>query len=748
MTDARKNEFVTFSPKLRAGDECANFWMRQVAVRLRREISWCWHESGVRPAEGGAALPPVADKASAALDQSRFWDEKQNFYKTDPTANYLTEQLETKTPAECKGGARGSFAWAVSELKLNDAAAFTLALALSAVFDANMGGVIAACLNDQSKRQPNLALAQKLWDEPADVLALADASHPLFRLGLVARSLQQPHHYGETDWDAPLTVPSLVARQLLSADAPLPHGLVELGGGDTSEELTDEARLVAQRLAAPGAEGLRVVPVNGSKGSAQRETAALLARASGRAAVEFKGDASLLENQSHLNSLATLCWLRDVCLFLSPEWAARAGGDKHGAETPALPSNTIPAVILLAVGERSQWSHIPSNLLLPVVNVPPLTYEGRVAYWTKTLGKKAKGLEAAIGESSRRFRYEKETIDTISAGLLALGRKLTNEDLVSACRAELNLDIGELASRVTPRFKGEELILPHKQHLQFEEHVRAMNALTEVHYGWGTARAWNEGGISILFAGPPGTGKTMAAEVIANRLDLPMYRIDLSQVVNKYIGETEKNLKRLFDAADISDMILFFDEADSLFGKRTEVSDAHDRYANLEISYLLERMERFKGLAILATNRKKDLDEAFLRRLRYVMDFPLPEVEERRRIWEQMIPERVDASELDFDFLARRFQFAGGHIRSVVFNACLQSAEGQKARSGGGGGEARGRLTMPAVIVAIKREYDKLNRTLSLDQYGAYAGVVEELEHEKAGPPGAPKPKAGLKEVA
>ena len=153
-----------------------------------------------------------------------------------------------------------------------------------------------------------------------------------------------------------------------------------------------------------------------------------------------------------------------------------------------------------------------------------------------------------------------------------------------------------------------------------------MTNLTRVHYEWGTARAWNEGGLAALFAGPPGTGKTMAAEAIADALRLPLYRIDLSQVVNKYIGETEKNLRRLFDAADAADVILFFDEADALFGKRTEVKDAHDRYANLEISYLLERMERFKGLAILATNRKKDLDEAFLRRLRFVVDFPLPGV--------------------------------------------------------------------------------------------------------------------------
>ena len=209
---------------------------------------------------------------------------------------------------------------------------------------------------------------------------------------------------------------------------------------------------------------------------------------------------------------------------------------------------------------------------------------------------------------------------------------------------------------------------------QIDEIVTAMNNLTRVHYEWGTARAWNEGGLAALFAGPPGTGKTMAAEAIASALALPLYRIDLSQVVNKYIGETEKNLRRLFDAADSADVILFFDEADALFGKRTEVKDAHDRYANLEVSYLLERMERFKGLAILATNRKRDLDEAFLRRLRFVVEFPLPGAAERRRIWQAVIPPGVDASALDFEFLAQRFPLAGGHIRAIVFHACLQSA--------------------------------------------------------------------------
>ena len=439
--------------------------------------------------------------------------------------------------------------------------------------------------------------------------------------------------------------------------------------------------------------------------------------------VEFAGDGKLLESESYLNALATLCWLRDVDLALANE--LQDGGDERHAQSERFPLASIPLTVFLAVTERKQLARIPSAQLLPAVNIPPLTYSERVSYWTQKLGAKAKGHAATINEISRRFRYEKETISDIAQELSALPGKLAEEDFIAACRTELQTDLGELASKVTPRFYDEKLILPHKQLLQFEEQLNAMQSLTEVHYLWGTAMAWNESGISVLFAGPPGTGKTMAAEIMAIRLNLPMYRIDLSQVVNKYIGETEKNLKRIFDAADVSDMILFFDEADSLFGRRTEVSDAHDRYANLEISYLLERMERFKGLAILATNRKKDLDEAFLRRLRYIIDFPLPDEEQRKQIWQQVTPAGADSSQLDFDFLARQFPMAGGNIRSIVFNACLQSAANEEASEK----EAR-QLTMKDVLIAVKRECDKMNRSVSPEQFGHYAQAITYLDQQ------------------
>jgi SpoVK/Ycf46/Vps4 family AAA+-type ATPase len=296
--------------------------------------------------------------------------------------------------------------------------------------------------------------------------------------------------------------------------------------------------------------------------------------------------------------------------------------------------------------------------------------------------------------------------------------------LAAACRGAAEDRHDDTTQRVTPRFTLGDLVLPPAQLRQVHEIRTAMRMLTAVHYRWGTARVWNEGGLAVLFCGPPGTGKTMAAEALASDLGLDLYRIDLSQVVNKYIGETEKNLRRVFDAAEASDCILFFDEADALFGKRTEVKDAHDRFANIEISYLLERMERFKGLAILATNRRKDVDEAFLRRLRYVVEFPVPGIAERERIWRAGIPAQVDATDLEFRFLARQFAFTGGHIRSVIFNACLQAA-GTPPEAPLPAGKV-GRLTMRDVLVQVKRELDKLNRAAGNEQFGAYARNIAE----------------------
>ena len=729
MSDFPKlQESVTFSPNLHTDDAWTTYWLRQVTGRLRREVCWCWHERGVLPESNSATLPPFVDKATASLDMGRYWEKKKRFFQTDPTARYLTEQLEAEPPPADTHYPQGSFGWVINKLSLDNAATFTFALGLAVVFDNAMGSVIAVCLNDPTKSQPNLALAQKLWDKPEQILMLGHPTHPLFGYGLLQYVGQPSQQYSVIDWERPIAVPSPVSGQLLFPKSGLPSVLNSIDFEDHEDiAVTDKAHLVVARLHSKQESTLRVVPVRGPRGSAHSEIVRGIAKLTNRDIVELKGDPSFLENDHYLNSVATFCWLRGLDLFLGIDMVSTLSDDKHRSSAHLLPLQSIPITIFLAITEQSQLAHIPAHLVQPAVDVPRFSYEERISHWKKALGTKFSSLDSVIAECSRRFRYEKETINAISEGLKGLNKPISESNFVEACRTESELNLGDLAQKVSPRFLDERLILPRKHHLQFQEIVKAMKSLTKVHYEWGTARVWNESGISVLFAGPPGSGKTMAAEILAIELDLPLYRIDLSQVVNKYIGETEKNLKRLFDVADISDTILFFDEADSLFGRRTEVKDAHDRYANLEISYLLDRMERFKGLAILATNRKKDIDEAFLRRLRYIMDFPLPGVEQRKKIWRQVMPKSLpDLSNINFDFLANQFPLAGGHIRSIVFNACLQSANGSNVQ----GNHFKNPLPMEQIIIAVKREYDKINRSISLERFGPYAKIVEKMERE------------------
>lgn len=720
-----QQESITFSPDLTCDDAWATYWLRQVTARLRREICWCWHERGVLPKSNSGVLPPLVDNATASLDMSRYFDRKKKFFSTDPTARYLTEQLESRAPPAEINYLQGSFGWVINELKLDDAATFMLALGLAVAFDNAMASVISVCQNDPTKSQPNLALAQKLWDNPEQILKLGHPTHPIFAYGLLQPVGQPSQQYAVIDWESPIVVPSLVASQLLFPKSDPPAVLSSISfEGNEEIALTAKVRLVAARLNSKREEKLRVVPVRGPRGSSHSEVVRGICKLTDRDIVELKTDPDFLENSHFLNSVATFCWLKAVDLFLGIDMVSVRSDHHHGATATVLPLHSIPMTIFIAMTEQSQTAQIPGHLLLPVVEVPGLSYQERTAHWKKVLGAKSSGLDPVIAEFSRRFRYEKETINAICEGLKAGNKSISENKFIEACRSEIELNMGDLAQKVVPRFLDEKLILPRKHHLQFQEVVKAMKSLTKVHYEWGTAKVWNESGISVLFAGPPGSGKTMGAEMLAIELELPLYRIDLSQVVNKYIGETEKNLKRLFDVADISDTILFFDEADSLFGRRTEVKDAHDRYANLEISYLLDRMERFKGLAILATNRKKDIDEAFLRRLRYIIDFPLPGVEQRKKIWRQVIPKAVrDSSKINFDFLGNQFPLAGGHIRSIIFNACLQCANSSN-------GHSENLLTMEHIIIAVKREYDKLNRSISLEQFGPYAEVIEELERK------------------
>jgi SpoVK/Ycf46/Vps4 family AAA+-type ATPase len=260
--------------------------------------------------------------------------------------------------------------------------------------------------------------------------------------------------------------------------------------------------------------------------------------------------------------------------------------------------------------------------------------------------------------------------------------------------------LGRLTQKLNPKYTWDDIVLPQDQVDQLVEICDQARYRHIVYGEWGFDRKLSFGkGLSALFSGPPGTGKIMSAEVIANELHLDLYKIDLSQVVSKYIGETEKNLHRIFHEAQWSNAILFFDEADALFGKRSEVKDAHDRYANIEIGYLLQKIEEYDGIAILATNLRKNMDEAFVRRIQFIVEFPFPDEKHRQLIWEVIFPQEVPfCDDVDFGFLAREVKLPGGNIKNIALAGAFYGA------SDGGS------VKMTHLIHAARREHQKLGQ--------------------------------------
>jgi hypothetical protein len=280
----------------------------------------------------------------------------------------------------------------------------------------------------------------------------------------------------------------------------------------------------------------------------------------------------------------------------------------------------------------------------------------------------------------------------------ALGPDLT--DLYAACRHQSSHQLGDLAVKIEPRNAWDDLVVPEDTLGQLREICSHYRHRHRVLGEWRFERKLSYGkGLSALFAGPSGTGKTMAADVVASELQLELYKIDLSAVVSKYIGETEKNLAKIFKEAESSNAILFFDEADALFGKRTKVSDAHDRYANIETSYLLQKMEAYEGVAILATNLRENIDDAFARRIRFLVDFPFPDAERRQQIWRTHFPaEAPTGRDIDFVWLGQQLQITGGNIKNIALNAAFLAAED--------GGE----IAMAHVLRGAKREFEKIGK--------------------------------------
>ncbi|WP_088239779.1 ATP-binding protein [Calothrix rhizosoleniae] len=348
--------------------------------------------------------------------------------------------------------------------------------------------------------------------------------------------------------------------------------------------------------------------------------------------------------------------------------------------------------------------HITQRPVISVDICHPTTDEQRLL-WKNNLNQFTSELNGQVKKLIAQFNLSPAKIHSACVETTARLNQQPESDLGTAlwdaCRVQARPRLDELAQRITATVNWQNLVLPPAQSEVLDEIAAHVRQKYTVYQEWGFGTTSSRGlGISALFAGPSGTGKTLASEVLAQKLSLDLYRIDLSSVISKYIGETEKNLRRVFDAAQEGGVILLFDEADALFGKRSEVKDSRDRYANIEVSYLLQRMECYPGLAILTTNFKNSIDTAFMRRIRFLVQFPFPDAAQRAKIWQSIFPKSTPVENLDIDKLAR-LNVTGGNIRNIALNAAFLAADSKEP------------VQMKHILRAARTEYIKLEKSLT-----------------------------------
>nr|MDT0658150.1 ATP-binding protein [Micromonospora sp. DSM 115978] len=559
--------------------------------------------------------------------------------------------------------------------------------------------------DDVTRRRASVGLALRLCGLPeaaATARIRLAAGAPLVDLGLIVVD----------DPDRPvltraLRVPDRVSAHLLGADAPEPQLVGIARSGDHSG------------AGPPGVDGLgRALRAAGVRLAYLRERPGGSAPALGAAALALVGRPALLVDLPKLVGQSDPAGLTTV--LVREAVLAGAGlivGPVDGDEPWSVWERLVPAPVpVLAYGTQS-WDPGWSGAVPFQVEVPSLSTVDRTAVWRETLaGVLADGVDPA--EATAQFVLGSPAIRRAASAAAQLasaeGRPVSAAHLRAGARTQNAAGLERLARRIEPAVSWEDLVLPEPILALLHELAGRARFRDRVLRQWRMRPGGGRGhGVTALFAGDSGTGKTMSAEVVAGSLGLDLYTVNLATVVDKYVGETEKNLERIFAEAAGVNGVLLFDEADAIFGKRSEVRDAHDRYANIESAYLLQRMETFDGLAVLATNLRANLDEAFTRRLDVVVDFPVPDEAARLALWDRCLGARVPRTpDLDLDFLARSFELAGGHIRSAAITAAYLAAGLDRP------------VGMPELIGAVGREYRKLGRLTLESEFGPYLSLA------------------------
>lgn len=615
-------------------------------------------------------------------------------------------------------------------------------IALAPEVDLAWESLYAYAQNDVTRRRPTVQLALDLvGGGPEERLAARACLAP--EGALLACRLLRLGEDGQ-DRDPPLTgrylkLEERVAEFLLGVDSldrallpfvdrvPAAPGLGRLA---VSTDLLRHLRLALPTLA----RGAGVAVLEGPRGSGRRAAAAALAGELGRpllacdlARLLAAGEppaplVALLAREARLRGAAVLVERFEAALDLTAGEGpseARLAALARGFQAPA--AAAVPLFLATEVPWEpgGLWSETPTFRFA----FSAAGFEERLLAWRHAVAGSGGGAARDdLAEVAGKFQLAPLEIRAAArraaqwAAARGDGGRLQADDLHAGARALSRAGLSRLAQKVETPFVWDDLVLPRRSLVQLREVSAAVRHRARVHDAWGFASRLALGkGLAALFAGPSGTGKTMAASILAGELGLDLYKIDLASVVSKYIGETEKNLARIFAEAERSNAVLFFDEADALFGKRSEVRDAHDRYANIEVAYLLQRMEEHTGIVVLATNLKGNLDDAFARRLQHVVEFPAPDRDCRTRIWRRIFPAATPLDpDVDLDFLARQFELAGGNIKNIALAAAFLAAEEGSA------------VRMEHLILATSRELQKQGRLPTKSDFREHYELIRE----------------------
>ncbi|WP_406483138.1 ATP-binding protein [Streptomyces sp. NBC_01615] len=574
--------------------------------------------------------------------------------------------------------------------------------------------------DDLTRRRPTVGLALELC-------GLTGAASARFRLGpgapLIAGGLVEVTEPERPPLSRVLVVPDRVTGHLLGSAQPD----ARLAGvlGEAREDPTAEAAEVHRAAAAAGT-GVGLVHLRSRGGDAEGLATAAL-RAAGLRPIVL--DAVALSRRSGdvpelARAAAREARLTGAGVVLGPLEALPAEPGERARTLGALCA-ALRGVPLFTHGTGS-WDPLWAADTPVVLTVPAPTPDRQAARWRHALDRAAgddfdgsvTGDVDALARAVAAHRLDsgqlRRAADVAVRTAALAGRPVRPDDLQIAVRAQNGAGLDRLARRVEPGVGWDDLVLPPPTHRRLRELALRARHREQVLGQWGMRPGGGRGrGVIALFAGESGTGKTMSAEVVAADLGMDLYVVDLSTVVDKYVGETEKNLERIFTEASAVNAVLLFDEADAIFGKRSQVKDAHDRHANIESAYLLQRMESFDGIAVLTTNLRANLDEAFTRRLDVVADFPVPDAGQRLALWERCLGDRLPrADDLDLAFCADRFELAGGSIRACAVTAAYLAAESGRP------------LTMRQVVRAVAQEYRKLGRLVLEGEFGPYLAEI------------------------